>query len=228
MPVAGNWGEPYKMAINIKKLLPGAALCLLLGYCADRYIQSEKAEELREETKNAQFERNIATIGALKGQYSASHDWYRLFERSDRSLARPLMQADLENAWLGKSSIIFLGRIDDYKIAEGGRYQVTIKPDLFSFGIFVSGVGLDVGAPQSLINELIEDHPEVLLEFLSNKGGSVVVIAKIQAIEKRWEGGGEDAEEVRYGVGELLDIRFIEGRIPFGKGAELFSEVDRF
>lgn len=58
--------------------------------------------------------------------------------------------------------------------------------------------------------------------YLSPKGGIVVVIAKVNTIETRWEGGGEDAEEVRYGVGELIDLRFIRGRIPVGKGADLF------
>jgi hypothetical protein len=216
------------MPINIKKLLLGSALCFSLAYCADRYIQSEKAEELREEAKAAQFEKNKATIRALITQYSASYDWYRLFDRSHRSLSGPLMQADLENAWLGKSPVIFLGRIDDYKYAKDGSYQVTIKPDIFSFGLFVSGVGLDVTGAQSLVDKFIEKHPEALSAYPRPKGGSVVVIAKIQEIEKRWEGLGEDAEKVRYGVGELLDIRFIEGQIPFGKGDELFSEVNRF
>ena len=206
----------------MKKLLFAAALCLPLAYCVDRYNQAEKAELSRKEAKKAQFEQSKMTIRALVEQYSANHDWYRLFDRSEVPLGRPLMQADLENAWLGKSPIIFLGQIDDYKNADGDRYKVTIKPDIFSFVPFVSGVGLDVTAPKSLIKTFVEDHPEALSNYLSPKGGTVVVIAKINSIEARWEGSGEDGEEVRYGVGELIDLRFIEGRIPVGKGADLF------
>jgi hypothetical protein len=206
----------------MKKLLFPAALCLTLAYCVDRYNQSEKAELSRKEAKKAQFEQSKVTVRALVEQYSANHDWYRLFDRSEVPFGRPLMQADLENAWLGKSPIIFLGQIDDYKNANGDRYQVTIKPDIFSFGPLVSGVGLDVTAPKSLIKTFVEDHPEALSNYLSSKGGTVVVIAKINYIKTRWEGGGEDGEEVRYGVGELIDLRFIEGRIPVGKGADLF------
>lgn len=206
----------------MKKLLFAAALCLSLAYCVDRHNQSEKAEASRKEAKKAQFEQNKMIVRALVEQYSANHDWYRLFDRSEVPFGRPIMQADLENAWLGKHPIIFLGQIDDYKNAEGDRYQVTIKPDIFSFVPFVSGVGLDVAAPKTLIKTFVEDHPEAFSNYLSAKGGTVVVIAKINSIEARWEGRGEDAEEVKYGVGEVIDLRFIEGRIPVGKGADLF------
>lgn len=206
----------------MKKLLFAAAICLILAYCVDRYNQSEKAEVSRKEAEKAQFEQNKMTIRALVEQYSANHDWYRLFDRSEVPFRRPLMQADIENAWLGKSPIIFLGQIEDYKNAEGDRYQVTIKPDIFSFVPFVSGVGLDLTAPKSLIRTFVEDHPEALSNYLSPKGGIVVVIAKINSIEARWEGRGEDSEEVKYGVGEVIDLRFVDGRIPVGKGADLF------
>lgn len=206
----------------MKKLLFAAILCLSLAYCVDRYNQSEKAELSRKEAQKVQFERDKMAIRALVEQYSANHDWYRLFDRSEVPFGRPLMQADLENAWLGKSPIIFLGQIDDYKNADGDRYQVTIKPDIFSFVPLVSGVGLDVTAPKSLIKTFVEDHPEALSNYLSPKGGTVVVIAQINSIEARWEGRGEDAEEVKYGVGEVIDLRFIDGRIPVGKGADLF------
>lgn len=210
----------------MKKLLFAAVLCLSLAYCVDRYNQSEKAELSRKEAQKVQFEQNKMAIRALVEQYSASHDWYRLFDRSEVPFGRPVMQADLENAWLGKQPIIFLGQIDDYKNAEGDRYQVTIEPDIFSFGPTVSGVGLDIAAPRSLIKKFVEDHPEALSAYLSPKGGTVVVIAKINSIETRWEGRGEDAKEVRYGVGELLDLRFIEGRTRFRQGSELFSGSD--
>jgi hypothetical protein len=206
----------------MKKLLFAAVLCLSLAYCVDRYNQSKKAEVSRKEAKQVQFEQNKMAIRALVEQYSASHEWYRLFDRSEVPFGRPVMQADLENAWLGKQPIIFLGQIADYKNAEGDRYQVTIKPDIFSFVPLVSGVALDVAASRGFIKKFVKEHPDALSNYLSPKGGTVVVIAKVNSIETRWEGRDEDAEEVRYGVGDLIDLRFIEGRIPVGKGADLF------
>jgi hypothetical protein len=210
------------MHSGLKKLLIASALCACVAYCVDRINETEKADLSRKEAEKVQFEQNKAAIRALTEKYSASHDWYRLFDRPRVPFGRPVMQADLENAWLIKQPIIFLGQIDDYKNAESDRYQVTIKPDIFSFVPFVSGVALDVSASRGLIDKFVKQHPEVLSPYLSPKGGIVVVIAKVNSIETRWEGGGEDAEEVRYGIGELIDLRIIRGRIPVGKGADLF------
>ena len=210
------------MHSGLKKLLFASALCACVAYCVDRNNEMEKADLLRKEAEKVQFEQNKMAIRALEEKYSASHDWYRLFDRPKVPFGRPVMQADLENAWLGKKPIIFLGQIDDYKNAEGDRYQVTIKPDIFSFVPFVSGVALDVSASKGLINKFVKEHPEVLSPYPSPKGGMVVVIAKVNSLDTRWEGGGEDAEEVKYGVGELIDMRIIRGRIPVGKGADLF------
>ena len=209
------------MLSGLKKLLFVSVLCLCVAYCVDRNNQSEKAELSRKEAQKVQFERNKTAIRALAEQYSANHDWYQLFDRSEVPFGRPIMQADLENAWLGKHPIIFLGQIDDYKNAEGDRYQVTIKPDIFSFVPFVSGVALDVAASREVIKKFVKEHPEALSSYLRPNSGMVVVIAKVNSIETRWEGGGEDAEKVRYGVGELIDLKFIGG-IPVGKGADLF------
>lgn len=208
----------------MKKLIFASALCLSLAYCVDRYNQSQKEELSRAELKKAQFERNKMIIRGLTEQYSASYDWYRLFGKSDVPFGRPVMQADLENAWLGNSPVVFLGKIDDYKNADKNQYKVTIKPDIFSFGLLVSRVGLDVSAPKSLIEKFINDHPEALSAHFSQKGGVVVVIARVNSIETRWDGRGEDAEEIRYGVGELLDLKFLEGRTQFRNVGELFSD----
>lgn len=210
----------------MKKLIFVSALCMSLAYCVDRHNQSQKIEASRQEAKKAQLEHNKMTVKALVDQYSANYDWYTLFDRSDAPFRRRVMQADLENAWLGKSPVMFLGRFDDYKNADGDRYQVTFTPDIFSFGPFVSGVGLDITAPKSLIEKFLNAHPEALSPTFGSKSGTVAVIAKISSVETRWEGQGEDAEEVRYGVGELLDLRFIEGRGRFRKSSELFSDSD--
>jgi hypothetical protein len=209
------------MLAGLKKLLFASALCACVVYCVDRNNEKEKADLSRKEAEKAQFEQNKMAIRALAEKYSASHHWYRLFDRPKVPFGRPVMQADLENAWVGKQPILFLGQIDDYKNAKGNRYQVTIKPDFFSFVPFVSGVALDVAASREVIKKFVKEHPEALSSYLSPKGGMVVVIAKVDYIESRWEGGGEDAEKVRYGVGELIDLKFIGG-IPVGKGADLF------
>lgn len=210
------------MHSGLKKLLIASALCACVAYCVDRNNETEKADLSRKEAQKVQFEQNKMAIRALVEKYSASHDWYRLFDRPKVPFGRPVMQADLENAWLIKQPIIFLGQIDDYKNAEGDRYQVTIKPDILCFPPFISGVALDLSASRGLIKKFVKEHPEVLSSYLSPKGGMIVVIAKVNSIETRWEGGAEDAEEVKYGVGELIDLRYIRGRIPDDKGADLF------
>ncbi len=206
----------------LKKLLIASALCACVAYCVDRNNETEKADLSRKEAEKVQAEQNKMAIRALEEKYSASHDWYRLFDGPKVPFGRRVMQADLENVWLGKQPIIFLGQIVDYKNAEGDRYQATIKPNILCFPPFISGVALDLSASRGLIKKFVKEHPEALSSYLSPKGGMVVVIAKVDYIETRWEGSGEDSEEVRYGVGELIDLRYIRGRIPADKDADLF------
>lgn len=211
----------------MKKILMISALCLSLAYCANQYIQSEKAEERTDAAKKAQLEKNKSIIRDLVVQYSANYQWYEMFDRSDMLSGRPVLQADLENSWISGAPIIFLGKIDDYRNFGVGNYQVTVKPNILGYGFWVSDVGLKVDASKSLIEKFVKDHPEVLSRRLSSRDGAVAIIAKVNSIEKVWEGSGEDAAETSYGTGSLVEIRYLEGGLPLTKDDRLFSDVER-
>lgn len=210
----------------MKKILIISALCLSLAYCIDHYIESERAEERRVAAQKDRFEKNKSIIREMVVQHSANYKWYQMFDRSDRLSGRPVMQADLENAWLSGDPIIFLGKIDDYRNFGASNYQVTVKPDIFSYGFWVSDVGLKVDASKSLIEKFVKDHPEVLSRRLASRDGAVAIIAKVNSIEKSWEGAGEDAAEISYGTGSLVEIRYLEGRLPLTRDDSLFSGIE--
>ncbi len=198
----------------MKKLIFASILCLSLAYCVDRHVASENRKEQIEEKKKAEVSENQALIRALIAEYSANYKWYELFERKDRPFGRKLMLAELENEWVSQNPIIFIGTIEDYKNLPGSRYQVTIKPGIFSGGLWLSDVGLDLVAPKGFIDQFTRQHPEALSGDLASKDGSVVVVAKITSVEKRREGSGEDVEVIRYGVGDLVELKILKGAFP--------------
>lgn len=210
----------------MRKIILLSIICAALAYCADRYINSQKQENILNNAQAAQLEQNKAIISDLVTLYSANYKWYKEFDRK-KDVPRPrLVQAELEDQWIGYKPIIFIGNIDDYRNKDDGNYQVTIKPNSFSFGMRLYGVGLDVAAPKELIKNFLSTHPEAMQRRFSSQNGSVVVVAKLSSVEKRFEGSGDDAGEVRYGVGELLDIRFLKGRLRYGKDKNIFDEAD--
>lgn len=208
----------------MKKLIFASVLCLSVAYCVDRHVASEKRKEQIEEKKKAEFSENQELIRALIAEYSANYKWYELFERKDRSFGQKLMQAELENEWVSQNPIIFIGTIEDYRNLSGGRYQVTIKPDIFSGSIWLSDVGLDLVASKNFIDQFTREHPEALSRNLASRDGSVVVIAKITTVEKRREGSGEDADVIRYGVGDLVEMKMLKGALPFRKNVTDFTQ----
>ena len=62
----------------------------------------------------------------------------------------------------------------------------------------------------------------MLSRYPVSKMSAVAIIAKVEAVEPRWEGGGEEAEEVRYGVGTLLDAYYIDGRALLDKDGKIY------
>lgn len=218
----------FRKLANMRKIIIPIILLLSMGYCADRYYQSQKANELRQDAKRAKFEKNKATIKSLVQQYSANYNWYRLYARPQRSFDRPIFQADLENEWLGQYPIIFFGKIDDYKNVDGDRYLIRIKPDIFALGVWNLDVGLDLLASKSMFDNFIKAHPQVLSSIFGSEDSSVVVIAKVNSIETRWESSGESSEKIKYGYGELVEIRTLEGRPELAEGHEVISEIDKF
>lgn len=212
----------------MKKIIYLSIACATLAYCADRYVASQQREDLRKEAQAAQIEENRAVARDLAARYSANYKWYQVLDRKGDPLRLQVMQADLEEQWLGDKPIVFIGTIDDYRNTADGRYQVTVKPDLFSIGLRLYDVGLDVTAPKELIRNFVSANPKALSGPFSSVDGSVVVIAKISSVEKRFEGSGDDAGEVRYGMGELLDIKFLKGGLRHDKNGGLFGEADGF
>ena len=210
----------------MKKIAFLLIACTALAYCADRYITSKKQDDLRKEAQAAQFEKNRSIVRELVARYSANYKWYQEFYRDRDVLRSQLMQANLEDQWIVENPIIFIGTIDDYRNTNDGNYQVTIKPDIFSICITIYDVGLDVIAPKELIKNLAKAHPEALSGTLSSLDGNVVIVAKISSVEKRFEGTGENAGEFRYGVGEILDIKFLKGGVRCNKNINILGESD--
>lgn len=204
----------------MKKFVFPALLFLGLAYCTNTYIETQASKKARADARAAKQASNALVIKETAAAYSARYDWYRLFSRPERRLGRPLVQAELENYWIGESPIVFLGHIEDYRNVEPNQYRVKVEHERFLFGYWVSGVGLDLKVSRPLIDQFVASHPSALSGNISNVDGIVMFIAKVNAIEQRWDGAGEDAEKVRYGVGELLAVKFLEGGVPSGKGSK--------
>jgi len=81
---------------------------------------------------------------------------------------------------------------------------------------------LDISAPKGVIDNIVAQHPAVLSSYPRSKAGAVVVVARINAIEPRWEGAQDDANEALYGVGEMIDVYFVEGTILKNRKLDIF------
>lgn len=200
--------------------------CLGLGSClVARNINAEK-ERLAAEERAADRVEEIAhqkNIKVMVSKYDANYQWYNLIERPKEGFQKPIMQADLENWWINEKPVVFVGRISDYKNEGLGRYRVKIKPVLLSRDVRSSlRARLDISAPKPLIDNIVAQHPAVLSSYPRSKAGAVVVVARINAIEPRWEGDQDDANEALYGVGEMIDVYFIEGTILKNRKLDIF------
>lgn len=191
--------------------------CLVLGSClVIRNINAEK-ERLAAEEREAEHIEEIAhqkNIEAMVAKYDANYQWYKLIERPKKGFQKPIMQADLENWWISEKPVVFVGRISDYKNDGSGRYRVKIKPVLLSRGMRSSlRARLDISAPKDVVDSIVSQHPAALSRYPRSKASAVVVVARINTIEARWEGAQDDSDEVLYGEGEMVDVYFVEGTI---------------
>lgn len=208
----------------MRKYLVPLVMCLALAFCVNQHLEKSKkenADKIKNEISAKKHRENIKSI-ILK--YGANYKWYGLTESSKNSFSKPIIQADLEREWISKKPIIFFGNIYDYKNSSGA-YRVIIHPSIFPIGAATWSVGLDVLAPRNVIDKLVAEHPDVLSRYPVSKMSAVAIIAKVEAVEPRWEGGGEEAEEVRYGVGTLLDAYYIDGRVLLDKDGKFTSPV---
>lgn len=201
-------------------------LFLGLGSClVIRNINAEK-ERLALEEREAEHAEEIAhrkNLNAMIAKYDANYQWYNLIERPKEGFQKPIMQADLENWWINEKPVVFVGRISDYKNEGLGRYRVKIKPVLLSRDVRSSlRARLDISAPKGVIDSIVAQHPAVLSSYPRSKAGAVVVVARINAIEPRWEGAQDDAKEPLYGVGEMIDVYFVDGTILKNRKLDIF------
>jgi hypothetical protein len=205
----------------MRKYLVPLVLCLALAFCVNKHLDKSKKENAEKIANEIAEKKHRKNIKSLIMKYEANYKWYKLTESSNIRFPKPIIQADLEREWISKSPIIFFGNIYDYKNSSGA-YRVVIHPSIFPIGAATWSVGLDVLAPRNVIDKLVAEHPDVLSRYPVSKMSAVAIIAKVEAVEPRWEGGGEEAEEVRYGVGTLLDAYYIDGRVLLDKDGKIY------
>lgn len=201
-------------------------LFLGLGSClVVRNFNAEK-ERLALEEREADHVEEIAhqnNLKAMVAKYEANYQWYKQLERPKKGFQKPIMQANLEDWWVSKKPIVFVGRISDYKNDGLGRYKVKIKPVLLSAGMSRSlRARLDISAPKDVIDRIVSQHPAALSSYPRSKAGAVVVVARINAIEPRWEGAQDDDNEALYGLGDMIDIYFVDGTIVKKRKLDIF------
>lgn len=205
----------------MRKYLFPLVLCLALAFCVNQHLDKTKKENAEKIADKIAEKNHIKNIKHIIVKYNANYEWYKLTESTKNRFSKPIIQADLEREWISERPIVFFGNIYDYKNS-AGSYRVAIHPSIFPIGAATWSVGLDVLAPRNVIDKLVAEHPDVLSRYPVSKMSAVAIIAKVEAVEPRWEGGGEDAEEVRYGVGTLLDAYYIDGSVLLDKDGKIF------
>jgi hypothetical protein len=81
---------------------------------------------------------------------------------------------------------------------------------------------LDISASKDVTDRIVSQHPAALSSYPRSKAGAVVVVARINTIEPRWEGTQDDANEALYGVGEMIDVYFFKGTFLKNRKLDIF------
>ena len=166
-----------------------------------------KTEDIKEQKIKQELN---ASIQQQVKNFNAKTDWIeKLSQKSTLSRSNMIFSYELENLWIGKQPILFIGRISDIKIKNQDEYIVLIDRDYFTNETMLeTDIQLELSAPKSIIDPFLKKHTEVMQIYNSDKG--IAVIAKIDSLKTNYIiSETQEKYEIKTGKGEMLHIQYM-------------------
>jgi len=181
---------------------------LVVGYIINAYLdkQAERRAEIAEEERIRNT--TIMALNEMVDGRNAVIDWEEKISLGEGYRLKPIMTVELENLWLQKRPIIFVGSISDIATHDEDHYKVIIDRMLgMTDVIFDTELQLSLIASKETIDNFLKSHPEVF-KFYSFQD-NVAVLAYIRSINTIYLIGNENERvTVKIGEGELIDLLY--------------------
>lgn len=181
---------------------------IVFAYVVNSYVESNARKEAESIAATERKEKIENKVTEMVGRSNANIGWVKELAKGKRHRFEPILSVELENLWIGDRPILFGGAIDDISTVSNTKYRIVLSRNIYSDidkAMFGTKLLLDLECDKSLVDSVLQSHPELFENLGWNNG--VAVIAKINKIRADSK-IGEDGEkmEIRVGQGACLDI----------------------
>ena len=193
----------------MKKIIWAVIAVAVIGYFINSYTV-RKAELEAEKAEATRIEQAVkAAVTQMATRTNAISDWEETLSKGERFRFEPILTVELERLWLQQGPILFIGSIKDVATHDNSQYTISIKRSLYGSFDYMFGTELQLSllAEKEYVDSFLNKNPDLFKDYGFNN--RVAVVTRINAIKKTTLLGEEgEREEVKIGVGELLEIMY--------------------
>lgn len=193
----------------MKKIIWAFIAVAVIGYFINSYTVN-KAEREAEKVEATRIEQGVkAAVTQMARRTNAISDWEETLSKGESFRFEPILTVELERLWLQQGPILFIGSIKDVATHDNSQYTISIERSLYGSFDYMFGTELQLSllAEKEYVDSFLTKNPNLFKDYGFNNG--VAVVARIDAIKTTTLLGEEGGrEEVKIGVGELLEIMY--------------------
>lgn len=192
----------------LKKILWAVLLVAVVAWGLNSRHQNQIKKEQRIVEENQRKNRVIAKISKLKEETESTFNWLGVLKGDEEFRLNRVLTIELEKAWIENGPILFHGVLEDIATISDGQYIVKLEEGLWNdHGILFTELRLNLNASVEVVDELIQQHPELLDEYSIANG--ITVSASISSVKTSTETNEDgESEEIKTGIGELRGVVF--------------------
>jgi len=194
----------------MKKFVWAIITVTMIGYFMNSYTVN-KAELETEKAEAKRIEQAMkAAVTQMATRTNAISDWEETLSKGESFRFEPIFTVELERLWLQQRPILFIGFIKDIATHDKAQYTISIERSLYGGYdyMFATELQLSLLSEKENVDSFLNKNPNLLKDYgLNNR---IAVVARINAIKTTTILGEEgEREEVKIGVGELLEIMYM-------------------
>jgi hypothetical protein len=182
--------------MNLKRFLWLGAIVLILGYFFYSSFQNRAKEDTREVQKQREIEATKAALDDLVARTNADDKWKQALHKGKGAWTGKILTIELEQLWLQKRPILFIGAIYDITTRNKREYIIHLGSE--------TDLRLELSCPKEKIDNFLKSNaslkPDTYLNFVT----FVAIINKIRTEYLAAEDGSR--LQARVGVGECVDV----------------------
>ncbi len=173
-------------------------------------IDSRRARDAEQAELRKKTEAVKASIVALTSRHKANSDWIEKLSGGEPYRVKPVLTIELEELWIEKGPILFVGAINDIASDGDDKYSVTFERSLSSGLDYLFGteLRLELTSDKGLIDKFLHNHPNLFEDYGFNNG--IAVIATVREIQSH-QYVGQDGElvEAKIGYGQIVELLYV-------------------